>query len=166
VHFSLVRGTWEYFLEDYPNQSLVNSLLHIIDFGANLGFNGSLCKQSCHNLKSATEFPEFIKKSVVDLLCNGHALGPFIIPPYLNFRCSPLGSVTRPHKPLKCCLINHLSWPHGFSINDSIPDSEGTIKYEAFEHALHNVASSGKGTLLAKLDLKDAFHHIPVCQYD
>jgi hypothetical protein len=68
----------------------------------------------------------------------------------------------RPHNPSKRRLINHLSWPPGSSINDGIPDSESHIQYEAFEHALHEIASSGKGSILAKLDLKDAFHHIPV----
>ena len=47
-------------------------------------------------------------------------------------------------------------------MNDGIPDSEGHIHYEAFNQAIAAVASSGCGTLLAKLDLKEAFHHIPM----
>ena len=96
------------------------------------------------------------------LLTSHHALGPFPAPPYLNFRCSPLGSVTRPRKPSKRRLIHHLSWPHGTSVNDGIPDIEGHIRYEAFDQAVSAIAKLGKGTLLAKLDLKEAFHHIPI----
>jgi Reverse transcriptase (RNA-dependent DNA polymerase) len=162
VQSRLVRDAWQYYLRDYPDQHFVNSLLHIIDFGADLGFTGTHLAQSCRNLKSANDFPEFISNAVSDLLSSNHALGPFAAPPCSNFRSSPLGSVTRPRKPLKRRLINHLSWPHGSSVNDGIPDSEGHIRYEAFDQAVAAVASSGRGTLLAKLDLKEAFHHIPV----
>ena len=157
-----MREAWRYHLRDYPDQRFVNSLLHIIDFGANLGFTGPHLAQSCCNLKSANNFPEFISKSVSDLLSGHHALGPFAAPPYLNFHSSPLGSVMRPRKPLKCRLINHLSWLHGSSMNDGIPDSEGHICYKAFDQAIAAIASSGHGTLLVKLDLKEAFHHIPM----
>jgi hypothetical protein len=47
-------------------------------------------------------------------------------------------------------------------VNSGIPDSEASIVYESFESAIHIVREFGAGTLLAKLDLKDAFHHIPV----
>ena len=68
----------------------------------------------------------------------------------------------RPCKPLKRRLIHHLSWPHGTSVNDGIPNTEGHIRYEAFDQAVSAIAKFGKGALLAKLDLKEAFHHIPV----
>ena len=106
--------------------------------------------------------PEFISNSMSDLLSGHHALGPFAAPPYLNFHSSTLGSVMHPHKPLKCRLINYLSWLHGSSMNDGIPDSEGHICYKAFDQAIAAIASSGHGTLLVKLDLKEAFHHIPM----
>ena len=47
-------------------------------------------------------------------------------------------------------------------MNDGIPYSEGHICYEAFNQAVAAVAFSGHGTLLTKLDLKEAFHHIPM----
>ena len=43
-----------------------------------------------------------------------------------------------------------------------IPNTEGHIHYEAFDQAVSTIAKFGKGALLAKLDLKEAFHHIPV----
>ena len=74
VQSRLVREAWRYHLRDYPDQRFVNSLLHIIDFGANLGFTRPHLAQSCRNLKSANNFPEFISKSVSDLLSGHHAL--------------------------------------------------------------------------------------------
>ena len=46
------------------------------------------------------------------------------------------------------------------------PDMEGHIHYEAFDQAVSAIAKLGKGTLLAKLDLKEAFHHIPIWPAD
>ena len=162
VSSTLVRSAWEYHLKDYPDKTFVDSIMHIIDFGADIGFSGTHYEQSCRNLRSAIEFPESVSKAITTLVISQHALGPFPAPPYLNFRCSPLGSVTRPRKPLKRRLIHHLSWPHGTSVNDGIADAEGRIHYEAFDQAVSAIAKFGKGTLLAKLDLKEAFHHIPV----
>ncbi|TFY57507.1 hypothetical protein EVJ58_g6982 [Rhodofomes roseus] len=92
--------------------------------------------------------------------------GPFPAPPLADFRCSPLGTVTRKRKPGKFRVINHLSWPDGTSVNDGIADHEAYIAYESFDKAVSELARLGPGTLLAKLDLKDAFRHIPVRPQD
>ena len=63
-------------------------------------------------------------------------------------------------------VINHLSWPECLSINAGIPDAEASITYEFFEHVVKSICEYGQGSLLAKLDLKDAFHHIPVQPQD
>ncbi|PPR00185.1 hypothetical protein CVT26_009053 [Gymnopilus dilepis] len=97
---------------------------------------------------------------------NNHAAGPFKSPPLQDFRCSPLGVVGRKRNPGKLRVINHLSWPDGSSVNDNIPDSEASISYDAFECAVRDFVASGPGSLMAKLDLKDAFRHIPIRALD
>ena len=67
---------------------------------------------------------------------------------------------------MKPCLISHLSWPPGSSVNDGIPDSEVSISYDAFDCAVKDLILTGVGSLMAKLDLKDTFHHIPICSSD
>lgn len=37
------------------------------------------------------------------------------------------------------------------------------ISYDAFECAVQDLVSAGVGFLMAKLNLKEAFHHIPIC---
>jgi hypothetical protein len=59
-------------------------------------------------------------------------------------------------------MINHLSWPRGFSVNDGIPDVEAHISYDMFERAVSDLRLSGRGSLMFKLELKDAFRHIPI----
>jgi hypothetical protein len=68
VQSPLVKGAWQFYLRDYSDQHFVKSLLHIIEFGANLGFAGTHLAQSCRNRKSANDFPDFISKAVSDLL--------------------------------------------------------------------------------------------------
>ena len=158
----LCINAWEHYLHDYPDRTFVVTLLQIISFGASLGFIGDQHPQSCKNLKSAVEHNAFVCSSIEELTLSGHAAGPFPSPPLSNFHCSPLSAVGRRWNPNKLPVINHLSWPHNSSVNDGIPDREAHISYDLFEHAIHDLVSSGRGSLMAKLDLKDAFCHIPV----
>jgi hypothetical protein len=107
-----------------------------------------------------------MSRSVLELLEKGHAAGPFDSPPTANFKSSPLGVAWRARNPGKLRVINHLSWPRDTSVNDGIPDSEASIQYDRFERAIEDLLQSGPGTRMAKLDLKDAFRHIPVAAAD
>ncbi|PPQ82976.1 hypothetical protein CVT24_012098, partial [Panaeolus cyanescens] len=159
----LVFDAWAFYLKDYPDTAFVNSLLNIICHGANIGFMGSLDSSVCApNLPSALEEPEFLDSAVEKLVSNGQVIGPFSEPPFEIFRTSPVGSITRKRKPAKRRMINHLSWPKGSSVNDGIPDHQATICYDMFERAVDDLVQSGPGSLMAKLDLKEAFRHVPI----
>lgn len=147
---------------DYPDPLFVKSLLHIIDYGAAIGYVGPPAPQHCRNLSTALAHPDTVAADIAALCSRQRMHGPFAAPPLAHFRTSPLGIVSRPRKPKKLRVINHLSWPRGSSVNDGIPDSESHITYESFDSAVAEIRSLGPGTLLAKLDLKDAFRHIPV----
>jgi len=87
-------------------------------------------------------------------------------PPLPNyFCCSPLGHRLFKRHP-KRRVFNHYSWPEIGSVNDEMPDIEGEINYNSFESAAAVLRESGRGSLLAKLDLKDAYRHIPVRSTD
>ncbi|GLB45363.1 putative transposition, RNA-mediated [Lyophyllum shimeji] len=51
-------------------------------------------------------------------------------------------------------------------MNDGIPDAEASISYDFFSSAAEDLVASGRGSLLGKLDLRDAFKHIPVRRAD
>ena len=63
-------------------------------------------------------------------------------------------------------MITDLSSPKGYSINDYIPDEEAIVHYENFDRAVDIVSEVGRGTLLAKLDVKSAFRICPVAPGD
>ena len=62
--------------------------------------------------------------------------------------------------------IHDLSYPHGISVNDSIPPEWDTLEYTTFDEAVQVLLQQGYGALLVKQDLKDAFCHIPIATSD
>ena len=70
---------------------------------------------------------------------------------------SKLGVIPKKHHAGKWRLIVDLSSPAGASVNDFIDPSLCSLTYEA-----EFVLRSGRGTLLAKLDIKSAYRNIPV----
>jgi len=161
----LIREAWDSFLADYPDHEFVSGLLNIIDVGASIGHSGPPISQSCKNLRSAIDHPDIISKEINSLLSEGRIHGPFVEPPLPNFRCSPLGTATHKRDP-KRRVFNHYSWPDASSVNSQTADQEGSIQYDPFTSAAAALKESGRGSLLAKLDLKDAYRHIPVRSTD
>ena len=90
--------------------------------------------------------------------------GPYPTPPYPNLHCSGLGVV--PKKDGSWRLINHLSAPAGDSINDYIDPLEFTLDYCTIDNAIAICHTLGKGALMAKVDLKNAFRLCPVRPQD
>ena len=94
----------------------------------------------------------------------GRILGPFLILPLHNFCTSGLGLVPKHDGGWR--IIYHLSAPVGFSINDYIDSSTYSLSYCSVDDAYAFINQSGPGTLLSKIDLKDASRLIPVCTAD
>ena len=59
--------------------------------------------------------------------------------------------------PGELCLIHHLSYPVGESVNDKIPQELCTVRYTSFDAAIRMVRSCGTGAELGKSDIKSAF---------
>ena len=59
-------------------------------------------------------------------------------------------------------MIMHLSAPAESSINDGIIKDDFTLHYGTIDNAVQMVNRLGRNTLLAKVDIKSAFHTIPV----
>ncbi|KAF5337417.1 hypothetical protein D9611_003081 [Ephemerocybe angulata] len=165
VSSTLNEKAWAHHLHDYPDPMFVDTIINIIRNGANLGFTGDKSStQSCTNLKSAFDSAsttDALSADIAAQVANGRTRGPFAAPPFPNFRCSPLGAVSR-KRSTKVRRIHHLSWPDGSSVNDGIPDAEASINYDMVDRAVSDLASSGRGSLMLKLDLESAFRHIPV----
>ena len=87
-----------------------------------------------------------------------HNLG--FSPPALQI--SPFGAIPKKHRPDKWRLIVDLSSPEGFSVNDAIAKPLCSVFYASVDQAVLMAQSLGRGCLLAKIDLKEAYRAVPV----
>ena len=144
---------------------LKTSLVDGVDIGLEAGVVPSALKlRRCRNLKSASGLEQEVKllsdlKKEVEL---GRRLGPFKEPPCPSLQCSPVGTVPKKHSD-KLRIILHLSYPRdrsGTSINSQVKKLKCHLM--KFKSAIKEVRRRGKGCLLAKFDIKDAFRLIRV----
>ena len=85
----------------------------------------------------------------------GRMLGPFSEKPISTLRISPIGLVLKPDNGWR--LITHFSFPVYYSVNDFIDDTYCKVKYSSFDNVLEMISSLGKGTELARVDIRQAF---------
>ena len=113
------------------------------------------------NHRSTLQNPQFIaKKLSLDLVLNRVA-GPFETVPMSPFIVSPIGLVPK-KEPNKFRIIHDLSFPPKESVNDSIPASYKSVSYEGIRRIVDLVAQLGRGALLAKADIQEAYRILPV----
>ena len=63
-------------------------------------------------------------------------------------------------------MITNLSYPKGSSVNDSIDSRLCSLEYITVEQVAKKAFSLGKGSLIAKIDIKAAYRIIPVSPHD
>ena len=83
-----------------------------------------------------------------------------------GLQLNPFGVITKRGHPRKWCLIVDLSSAKGMSINDGINAEYCSITYASVDDAVKMILELGQGTLLAKLDLKEAYQVVPAHPLD
>ena len=78
------------------------------------------------------------------------------------YHASPTGIIPKKHKPGKWRLIVDLSAPEGHSINDSIEKALCSLSYISVDNVAKTILQLGQGTLLGKMDVKEAFRIVPI----
>ena len=97
----------------------------------------------------------------------GRKAGLFNQPVFSTYIGLPMGIVIKKHSDsVKYHIIHDLSWPLRDSVNDHIDPDLCHCIYASFDQAVSLIKKQGVGTLMAKLDLADAFKHILVCPED
>jgi len=129
--------------------------------GVNIGYTGPRSYQEYDNWPSAYDHAEAVEASISKDIAAGTKAGPFSSPPFTSFVGSPMGAFKK-KRSTKVRVIHDLSWPPGLSINDHIDINDFHISYMSVDDVTSHIQQLGIGTLLAKLDLEDAFKHIPV----
>lgn len=148
------------------DSAFVNRLLQGLSQGFDTGMS-ALPRTSfeCKNLLSARSQPHIVNELLQYELDNGYLAGPYDRPPYDLYRVSPIG-VAQGKYSLKNRLIVDLSAPHNNdlqpSINDFIDKEEHSLQYVKIEDAIKLIQSLGKGAIMCKTDIVDAFKLIPI----
>jgi hypothetical protein len=153
------------FLNCYPDKRKAFSLIKGFKYGFPLHYEGPSRSYEAKNLKSALEHKTIVQQKIEKEIDLGRVEGPFKNSPFINFCVSPIGLVPK-KQPGEFRLIHHLSYPKGDSVNDHIHPDLCSVQYTKFDEAVHMIQRLGRGTLMAKADIKSAFRLIPVAKED
>ena len=113
------------------------------------------------NMHSAREHPEVVREYLARECSDGRVLGPLDPLQFPFIHTSKFGVIPKGSSG-KWRLIVDLSSPEGSSVNGGISEKLSSLTYVGIEDAVKGIVGYGKGTLLAKVDVKHAYRNIPV----
>ena len=151
---------FESMLQGYP----LNKLNYLVDgfkFGFRIGYNGPQLPSHLANHPSANKNPRTVDEMILKEIKLNRVAGPFDTPPFDNLICSPLALIEKKESG-KYRLIHNLSFPRDKSINAHIDKSLAAVKYETFDYFINLVQEVGRGAMMAKCDIEEAFRFIPI----
>ena len=96
----------------------------------------------------------------------GRVVGPIAHNLTDRLHSSPIGLVPKSNQVGKWRMIVDLSFPRGHSVNDGVSKELSSITYAWVEDAVTRILQLGRGTQLAKFDLKNAYHNLPIHPHD
>ena len=156
---------WEAFLRLHPDQGYAAFIQRGIRWGFRIGFSKLAARPTpaTDNLKSTLATPEVVDEYIASEVASGKLR---VAPPLSAVHRSPIRIIPKPHQPGKYRLIVDLSSPRGKSVNDGIAEDLCTVQYANVDDAIRLLNCLGKGSLMAKLDLKSAYRMVPVHKED
>jgi hypothetical protein len=169
VSSPLVGQEWAKELADHPDSAFRDYILGGITFGFRIGFNyaRSICKPAASNMHSAMENASVVQEYIDKEVALGRVVGPVsprAVP--AGTQLSPLGVIPKSSQPGKWRLIVDLSSPEGKSVNGGIEPELCSLQYLRLDEVIRQIATTGRGTLLAKMDIESAYRIIPVHPQD
>ena len=155
--------SWQTLLKSHPDTQFADYILSGIQSGFRVGFSYDRCnlKARKRNMLSASQNSAVVNAYISKELEQGrmvHIPDPSVLP---WFHTCPFGVIPKKHKPGKWRLIADLSAPEGHSVNDFICKELCSLSYISVDDVARAV-HLGKGSLLAKADIEEAYRMIPV----
>ena len=141
------------YLEGYLARSK-QYLLDGFSFVFSIDYVGPRQNFSSKYLISAITNPTAFDAKLDKEIYLGRIVGPFDTRPFSVFHMSPLGLIPK-KLPGEFCLIHHLSFSVGHSINYHIPKIASSVHYANINDAIRLVRHSGMGCALAKTEIKN-----------
>ena len=132
---------------------------HPIEHGFHIGVDKRASFVSAwQNMQSAKENPIIVEEYLKEA-SKGNILGPFSLNIAPHVYINQIGAIPKKYQQGKWTLITNLSSLEGWSINDS-------LYYITVEEVEATAVALGKDSQIAKIDIKAAYHLIPVCAHD
>ena len=118
------------------------------------------------NMQSAAINPQVVKEYIQKEVESGNIIGPFpkTLAPAVHI--NHIGVIPKKYQPGRWRLITDLPFPEKSSINDAIDSQLCSLSYITVEQVATHAISMGRGSLLAKIDIKAAYRLVPVSPSD
>ena len=113
---------------------------------------------------SALEHPEVVSSYVAEETIAGRfiCVGSPETAQNMGIHVSPFGVIPKKNRPNKWRLIVNLSAPDGSSVNDGIDKELASVSYTSVDDIVTTILQLGRGALLAKMDIKQAYRNVLV----
>lgn len=154
---------WRKALHQHPDSDYARYITEGIQYGFHIGMQAtSGLHPAGSNMLSAKNNPQVIDDYLQKELQNGNILGPFSLSEFPSLHVNRFGCIPKKHQSGKWRLITDLSFPKGFSINDAIDPKLCSLTYTTVDEVAHAAMLAGRGSLMAKIDIKSAYRLVPV----
>ena len=159
---SQASQAWRRALLTHPDRKWVDSLLTGMQEGFWIGLHPAAhCSSAHRNLLSSQDHQAIVSAFLQEQVQSGYILGPYSPDLCPGVICSSLGVVPK-SSPGKFRIIVDLSSPKGHSINNNLCRHLTRVAYSSVEDATMLMQALGPGTMLAKINIRNACHIIPI----
>ena len=157
---------WDRCLASHPDERFREYVVGGIRDGFLVGFDyAGSCSPARGNMVSAKQHATIVSAYLAEECASRRVIGPFDPRVLPQVTTSYFGVIPK-STPGKWRLILDLSSPEGRSVNDGISSEFCLLSYVGVEDAAREVVRLGRGSILAKVDVKSAYRNIPIHPQD
>ena len=153
---------WVSRLALHPDLEFARYMVNGLRDGFRIGFDHARCScgRARANMASTSRDAALVSRYLDEECRLGRVAGPLNPVEFPEVHCSPIGLVPKSSGGFR--LIVDLSSPHGRSINDGIDPAVCSMEYVSVDAVAMVVAEMGRGTILAKVNIRSAYRLVPV----
>ena len=158
---------WKERLRHHHDHEYARYITTGLEHGFHIGIEAAAnLTPATQNMMSARQNPSVIQDYLEKEVEQGNILGPFTTSDAPRVHINRFGAIPKKHQPGRWRLITDLSFPVGTSVNDAIDPRPCSMAYVSVDQVAGQALTLGKGSLLAKIDVKSAYRLIPICPSD
>ena len=145
-----------------PPPQFVQHILQGIREGFRIGLDSPPpCTSLARNAPSSQENCAVVDAYLKEQIAKGYIAGPFSPRDCSAVLTSSMAVIPK-KTPGKWRVIVNLSRPDGRSVNDHLRRESTHVAYSSVDDTAHLMYSLGRGALMAKLDIREAYRIVPI----